>query len=158
MLLYRTSLLVTSKVQQKLKNELRHMVGTKLGTLSYADFTSKDNLKSLTRYRFDKVKERAKLKTSVSRLVCILFPELETLVPTLHMATIYTLLLEYPGAKQLAAANLTHLKTVLYEASKGRYGRDRALNCGKFYWFLYASHVSGTETYHPSDLGTGYRN
>ncbi len=29
------------------------------------------------RYRFDKVKQRAKLKTSVSRLVNILFPELE---------------------------------------------------------------------------------
>ena len=36
-----------------------------------------EELKSLTRYRFDKVKERAKLKSSVSRLVCILFPELE---------------------------------------------------------------------------------
>ena len=38
-----------------------------------------EELKSLTRYRFDKVKERAKLKSSVSRLVCILFPELEDL-------------------------------------------------------------------------------
>ncbi len=43
MLLYRASLLVSSRVQQKLKNELRHMVATKLGTLSYADFTSKDS-------------------------------------------------------------------------------------------------------------------
>ena len=34
-------------------------------------------LKSLTRYRFDKVKERAALKSSVARLVNILFPELE---------------------------------------------------------------------------------
>ena len=42
-------------------------------------------LKSLTRYRFDKVSERAKLKSSVSRLVTILFPELEKLVPTIHM-------------------------------------------------------------------------
>ena len=33
-----------------------------------------EELKSLARYRFDKVKERAKLKTSISRLVCILFP------------------------------------------------------------------------------------
>ena len=43
-----------------------------------------EELKSLTRYRFDKVKERAKLKSSISRLVCILFPELEKLVPSLH--------------------------------------------------------------------------
>ncbi len=33
-----------------------------------------EELKSLTRYRFDKVQERAKLKTSISRLVNILFP------------------------------------------------------------------------------------
>ncbi len=43
MLLYRTSLLVSSKVQQKLKNELRCMVGEKIETISYADFTSKDS-------------------------------------------------------------------------------------------------------------------
>ena len=47
-----------------------------------------EELKSLTRYRFDKVQERAKLKTSVSRLVSILFPELEKLVPTLHMSSV----------------------------------------------------------------------
>ena len=51
-----------------------------------------EELKSLTRYRFDKVKERAKLKSSVSRLVCILFPELEKLVPSLHIASVYALL------------------------------------------------------------------
>ena len=47
-------------------------------------------LKSLTRYRFDKVKERAKLKVSIARLINILFPELEKLVPTLHMASVYS--------------------------------------------------------------------
>ena len=86
-----------------------------------------EELKSLTRYRFDKVKERAKLKTSVSRLVCILFPELEKLVPTLHMASVYELLSEFPGAKQVAAAHLTRLKALLAEASRGRYGRDMAV-------------------------------
>ena len=64
-----------------------------------------EELKSLTRYRFDKVKERAKLKSSVSRLVCILFPELEKLVPSLHTASVYTLLEEFSGAKQIAAAS-----------------------------------------------------
>ena len=86
-----------------------------------------EDLKSLTRYRFDKVQERAKLKQSVSRLVCILFPELEKLVPTLHMASVYALLDEFPGAKQVADANLTHLKSVLYDASRGRFGRDKAI-------------------------------
>ena len=78
-------------------------------------------------YRFDKVKERTKLKSSISRLVCILFPELEKLVPTLHMASIYALLEEFPDAKQIAAAHLTRLKALLETASKGHYKRDMAL-------------------------------
>lgn len=86
-----------------------------------------EKLKSLTRYRFDKVKQRARLKQSVSRLVCILFPELEKLLPTLHMASVYALLDQFPGAHQVAAANLTHLKSLISTTSKGRYGRDIAL-------------------------------
>ena len=86
-----------------------------------------EELKSLTRYRFDKVRERAKLKQSVSRLVTILFPELEKLVPSLHLASVYALLIEFPGAKQVAGAHLTHLKAILSDASKGRYGRDMAV-------------------------------
>ena len=98
------------------------------GLKPYTDIAyHNEELKSLTRYRFDKVKERAKLKTSISRLVCILFPELEKLVPTLHMASVYALLSEFPGAKQVAATHLTRLKALLADASKGRYGRDMAV-------------------------------
>src|SRR5699024_5260892 len=86
-----------------------------------------EELKSLTRYRFDKVKERAKLKSSVSRLVCILFPELEKLVPTLHMASVYALLSEFPSADAVANAHLTRLSNLLSESSKGRYGKDTAV-------------------------------
>ena len=38
-----------------------------------------------------------------------------------------TLLEEFPGAKQVAAAHLTRLKTLLETASKGRYKRDMAV-------------------------------
>ena len=86
-----------------------------------------EELKSLTRYRFELVKERAKMKTSVSRLVNILFPELESLVPTLHMNSVYRLLQELPGAYFIASSNLTHLKALLADASKGRYGREKAI-------------------------------
>ena len=86
-----------------------------------------DELKSLTRYRFDKVKERAKLKSSVSRLVCILFPELEKLVPTLHMVSVYALLEEFPGARQIAKAHLTRLKSLVEGTSKGHYKQDMAI-------------------------------
>ena len=87
-----------------------------------------EELKSLTRYRFDKVQERSQLKVSVSRLVSVLFPELEKMVPTLHMNSIYTLLSEFPGASYIADAHLTRLKHLLYEASKGHYGRDMAIS------------------------------
>lgn len=86
-----------------------------------------EELKSLTRYRFDKVSERARLKTSVSRLVNILFPELEKLVPTLHMKSVYALLSEFPSAHHVAEAHLTRLTNLLYTASKHRYKRDTAI-------------------------------
>ncbi len=84
-------------------------------------------LKSLTRYRFDKISERAKLKQSVTRLVTILFPELEKLVPTLHMKSVYALLSEFPSAYHIANAHLTRLTNLLYEVSKHRYNRDTAI-------------------------------
>ena len=86
-----------------------------------------EELKSLTRYRFDKVKERAQLKQSISRLVCILFPELEKLVPTLHQNSVYELLYEFPGAKHVANAHLTRLSNLVETASKGHYTKDTAL-------------------------------
>lgn len=86
-----------------------------------------EELKSLTRYRADKVRERAKLKSSLARLVVILFPELEKLVPDLHMASVYTLLREFPGASYIAAAHMKRLANLISTASKGRYGKDKAV-------------------------------
>ena len=43
MLTYYVSLLAKAKVQQKIKNELRCMVGNKIGSLSYSDFTDRDS-------------------------------------------------------------------------------------------------------------------
>ena len=95
---------------------------------SYSDtLYHNEELKSLTRYRFDKVQERAKLKSSVSRLVNILFPELEPLVPTLHMKSVYALLSEFPSSHHIANAHLTRLTNLLYAVSKGRYNRETAI-------------------------------
>ena len=95
---------------------------------SYSDTSyHNEELKSLTRYRFDKVKERSALKVSISRLVCILFPELENLVPTLHMASVYALLSEFPSATHIASAHLTRLTNLLKTASKGRYDKETAI-------------------------------
>ena len=127
--LYRKSLsLRKTKTDRVDARTIATMLLSDVGLKPYTDTAyHNDELKSLTRYRFDKVKERAKLKSSVSRLVCILFPELEKLVPTLHMVSVYALLEEFPGAKQIAGAHLTRLKTLLHGASRGRYGRDMAV-------------------------------
>ncbi len=95
---------------------------------SYTDTSyHNEELKSLTRYRFDKVRERAQLKQSIARLVTILFPELEKLVPTLHMSSVYALLQEAPGARQIASMHLTRLTNLLETSSKGHYGKDKAI-------------------------------
>ncbi len=95
---------------------------------SYSDKSyHNEELKSLTRYRFDKVQERAKLKTSVSRLMVILFPELEKLVPTLHMASVYALMTEFPSANAIAEAHLTRLSNLLQQSSRGHYGKNDAI-------------------------------
>jgi transposase len=127
--LYRKSLsLRKTKTDRLDARTIAAMLLSDVGLKPYTDTAyHNEELKSLTRYRFDKVKERAQLKQSVSRLVCILFPELEHLVPTLHMASVYALLEELPGAKQIAEIHLTRLKTILSDASKGRYGRDMAV-------------------------------
>ena len=127
--LYRKSLtLRKTKTDRIDARTIATMLMSDVDLKSYTDTSyHNEELKSLTRYRFDKVHERAKLKQSVSRLVCILFPELEKLVPSLHIASVYTLLSEFPGASQIASAHLTHLKTVLADASKGRYDRDKAV-------------------------------
>lgn len=127
--LYRKSLsLRKTKTDKVDAHTIASMIRSDVNLKSYSDTSyHNEELKSLTRYRFDKVKERAKLKSSVSRLVCILFPELEKLVPTLHMASVYALLSEFPSADAVASAHLTRLSNLLSESSKGRYGKDTAV-------------------------------
>ena len=127
--LYRKSLsLRQTKTDKVDARTIASMLMSDVNLKSYSDISyHNEELKSLTRYRFDKVKERAKLKSSVSRLICILFPELEKLVPTLHMASVYAMLSEFPGAKQVADAHLTRLTNLLSESSKGRYGKETAI-------------------------------
>jgi transposase len=127
--LYRKSLsLRQTKTDKVDARTIASMLMSDVNLKSYSETSyHNEELKSLTRYRFDKVKERAKLKSSISRLVCILFPELEKLVSTLHMASVYAMLSEFPGAKQVANAHLTKLANLLSESSKGRYGKETAI-------------------------------
>ena len=127
--LYRKSLSLRKTKTDKV--DARTVASMLMSDVSLKPYTNiayhNSELKSLTRYRFDKVSERAKLKTSVSRLVSILFPELEKLLPTLHIASAYALLSELPTAKDISTVHLTHLTNLLHSASKGHYNRDKAV-------------------------------
>ena len=127
--LYRKSLsLRKTKTDKVDARTIAMMLMSDVDLKSYSDtLYHNEELKSLTRYRFDKVKERAKLKTSVTRLVTILFPELEKLVPTIHIASVYALLSAFPSANAIANVHLTKLTHLLLQASKGRYTKDTAI-------------------------------
>lgn len=127
--LYRKSLsLRKTKTDKVDARTIAMMLMSNVDLKPYSDTSyHNEELKSLTRYRFDKVKERAKLKQSVSRLVTILFPELEKLVPTLHMASVYALLSELPSAGKVASCHLTRLTKLLESVSRKRYGREKAV-------------------------------
>ena len=127
--LYRKSLsLRKTKTDKVDARTIAMMLMSDVNLKSYSDTSyHNEELKSLTRYRFDKVQERAQLKQSVSRLVTILFPELEKLVSTLHIASVYALLSELPSAGKIASCHLTHLTKLLENASKGRYSKEKAI-------------------------------
>jgi transposase len=122
--LYRKSLtLRKTKTDRVDARTIAAMLMSDVDLKSYTDTAyHNEELKSLTRYRFDKVRERAKLKQAITRLVNILFPEREKLVPSLHTASVYALLSELPGA-----CNLSHLNAILAAASKGRYDRGKSI-------------------------------
>ncbi len=123
--LYRKSLsLRKTKTDRVDARIIATMLMSGVNLKSYTDTAyHNEELKSLTRYRFGKVQERAKLKLSIARLVNILFPELEkNWYPTLHLVSVYALLSEFPGAWQVAEVHLTRLTNLLAETSRGRYG------------------------------------
>ena len=126
--LYRKSLSLRKTKTDKVD---AHSIVTMLRTENLKSYSQSSyhirELKSLTRYRFSLVQDCSRLKTSYSRLCVILFPELEKLVPNLHIASVYTLLSELPNAKAIADCHITHLTNLLSTASKGRYGKDKAL-------------------------------
>lgn len=127
--LFRKSLTLRKTKTDKVDSKtIATMLMSDISLKPYSDTSyHNEELKSLSRYRFTKVQERAKLKTSISRLVQIIFPELEKLVSTLHTASVYRLLEEYPGASHIVSAHLTKLTNLLNEASHGHYDRNTAI-------------------------------
>lgn len=83
-------------------------------------------LKSLTRHRYRMIGYRSKLKLSVTRLIDIVFPELPDIFWSIHQNSSYSLLMELPTPKDIRDCHLTKLTNLIYKASHGRYGREKA--------------------------------
>ena len=84
-------------------------------------------LKSLTRHRYRMIGYRSKLKLSVTRLIDIIFPELPDFVWSIHQSSSYQLLLELPCPDEIRKCPLTHLTNLISKASRGKYGREKAI-------------------------------
>lgn len=84
-------------------------------------------LKSLTRHRYRMIGYRSKLKLSVTRLIDIIFPELPDFIWSIHQASSYQLLLELPSPEAISTCHLTHLTNIISKASRGKYGREKAI-------------------------------
>lgn len=86
-----------------------------------------EELKNLARYRAVLVKKRSKEKTSIKRLINILFPEYEQLLKNVHLPTSYAVLFAYPGRASLSVCRTPALTELLRSVSKGYYGEDMAV-------------------------------
>ena len=152
--LYRKSLsLRKTKTDRVDARTIATMLLSDVDLKSYTDTAyHNEELKSLTRYRFDKVQERAKLKQSVSRLATILFPELEGLVSSIHGTSIYALLKRISRYK-------ANFRSPSYQADKPSYNSvQRTLRkreshpdsrgSQSFYWLCHACQIFGIEAYH----------
>lgn len=103
-------------------------------TIAETDFQSDlpvsyhiSELKSLCRARFSAVKDRSALKNRVKRLVVKLFPELLNEFSDLFGASGMALLKKYPSARSLASCHIDTLSDLLHNASRGAFGRDKAV-------------------------------
>ena len=114
----------TDKVDAK---TIAAILASNLDLTPYTQAVSQnEELKSLTRYRFEKVRQRAKLKQSLVRLCNILFPELESAVSTLHLNCIYSMLLKYPSAKDIAKSRFDTFANLIESSSNGRLDKMKA--------------------------------
>lgn len=84
-------------------------------------------LKSLTRHRYRMIGYRSKLRLSITRLIDIIFPEFPDFVWSIHQNSSYHLLLELPSPKDIKNCHLTHLTNIISKSSRGKYGREKAI-------------------------------
>jgi len=85
-----------------------------------------DNLRELTRFRADMVKDRSALLNQLHETLSTLFPEFATAFSRLNSPTVLTLLISYPGPEYICRAGEAKIAETLISASRGRIGESMA--------------------------------
>lgn len=83
-------------------------------------------LKSLTRHKSRIKGNLSRYRTSLSRIVEIMFPELEEVVYSINQKSTYAILKAFPSKDALASAHLRKLTNILKTSSRGKYGNVKA--------------------------------
>jgi len=82
-----------------------------------------DNLKELTRFRADMVRDRTSLVNQLHETLTTIFPELATIFSRLDSPTCLSLLIAYPGPEYISRAGEAKVAESLRIASRGRVGQ-----------------------------------
>jgi len=85
-----------------------------------------DNLRELTRFRADMVKDRSTLVNQLHETLSTLFPEFAAVFSQLNSTTSLALLISYPGPEYISLAGETKIGETLLNASRGRIGKVMA--------------------------------
>jgi len=85
-----------------------------------------DNIRELTRFRADMVKDRTSLVNQLHGTLSTLFPEFATIFSQLDSPTCLSLLIAYPGPEYISRAGEAKIAESLRVASRGRVGETLA--------------------------------
>jgi len=85
-----------------------------------------DNLRELTRFRADMVKDRSALVNQLHETLSTLFPEFAAVFSQLNSTTSLALLISYPGPEYISRAVEAKIGETLLNASRGRIGKVMA--------------------------------
>jgi len=82
-----------------------------------------DNLRELTRFRSDMVRDHTSLVNQLHETLSTLFPEFATVFSQLNSTTSLALLISYPGPEYISRAGEAKIGETLSNASRGRIGK-----------------------------------
>lgn len=85
------------------------------------------DLKRCTRHRHRVGKQMSHKKVQFTRIIDIVFPEFASCVSSIHQKSAYAVLKNSPSTEQLSQAHLTSLTALISKASRGKYGKEKAL-------------------------------